>query len=329
MTEARPIDPQEALSVTLFEAPGSGTQICYLRDKQSGSLRAIEAAGRRYLEVRPDGSLVFDEGFVVMRERRLAEGIERSVETAERTWLEHYRWDSEGRLVHVDGVEVRRDGQGRVIACLPGGSEPAPAEHQWFYVYGPRGIAMIEGPFGRRQLACAEEGRIVGSNQDGRERRFDYDRAGRRLGVAPPPQRRFHRDEAGRLWAVSDPEGRVIASFLWDGYRCLARIWGKPGRPLDAVFCLDPSATPVLAPPSTTAWPTCAGARSTRAAAPFARRTPSTAARSIRVAVPKRSGKGRCRANRTASAATRSAATIPSAAPTRAAASPPGWSSRT
>ena len=44
---------------------------------------------------------------------------------------------------------------------------------------------------------------------------------------------------------MTDPDGTVRSTWLWDGFRCLARVDGPLGQPLAALFSLDASGTPV------------------------------------------------------------------------------------
>ncbi|HVF13863.1 MAG TPA: hypothetical protein VM942_04640, partial [Acidimicrobiales bacterium] len=232
-------------STTLLVVPGTRQVVRFERD-HGGRLTGIEAEGRLYLATEPDGSATWDGGLARVREARTARGMARRVETPHATWVEAYEWDDEGRVIHVDGVDVRRDQQGRVVACVPGGTDPAPGGHRWHYGYSRWALTVIDGPAGTRHLTCDDRGRVQRwRDADGRSAEVAYDGAGRRAHTRPLPSATHHRDAAGRLWALTDPDGTVRATWLWDGFRCLARVDGPLGRPLAAVFSLDASGTPV------------------------------------------------------------------------------------
>ncbi|HEY1178666.1 MAG TPA: hypothetical protein VGF17_21125, partial [Phytomonospora sp.] len=161
----------------------------------------------------------------------------RTVETAGRTWTERYTWDADGHLVHVDGVDVRRDGKGRVTACVD--TEDGAT---WRYGYAGPDLSVIDSPGATRHLTPGADGRPLWIRADGRRHRLDYDADGARA-VRPPAT--WHHDDAGRLWTVLADDGTVMATYLWDGAACLGRIDGPPDRPLSTVYSLDPGGTPV------------------------------------------------------------------------------------
>ena len=231
---------KEARVATRVEIPGTDATLVYEREEATGALRAIRLGGRAYVEVPGDGRQVFDEGFVTVRETRRVDGFDREVKTAAGpTWRERYRWGEDGKLDEIDGVRVHRDDRGRVVALV---DDTGAA---WTYGYGEHGLNSIGSPRGRRSLGRDALGRVCAVATDGLVRRFAYDHAGRRRDAAPLPRCTYHRDAAGRVWSLTAPDGAVLSVFLWDGHRCLGRIDGPPGAPLAAVFCLDPSATPV------------------------------------------------------------------------------------
>ena len=127
--------------VPRVRSPGAGV-LEFERDRAPSALLGVRGGGRRYLEVRPDGEWVWP-GMCRWTERADSDGVTRTVTTPRETWTETYRW-IDHRLVEVDGVEIRRDEKGRVIACVPGGTDPAPAEHRWFYGYSEQGLVHID-----------------------------------------------------------------------------------------------------------------------------------------------------------------------------------------
>ena len=233
------------MTTTVMVVPGTGQMVRFERDRD-GRLLGIEAEGHRYLATEPDGSSTWDGGLARVREARTARGMTRRVATQSSTWVETYEWDDGGLVTHVDGVDIRRDAHGRVVACVPGGADPAPSGHRWHYGYSRWVLTVIDGPAGTRHLTGQQDGRVGRWRQgDGRAAELAYDGAGRRTDVRPLPSSTHHRDAVGRLWAVTDADGTVRATWLWDGFRCLARVDGPLGRPLAAVFSLDASGTPV------------------------------------------------------------------------------------
>jgi large repetitive protein len=214
------------------------------RREASGRLLGIRFGERVYLAQR-GGWSVWDGGFARWREQRTPNGVIRTVEAAAgATWTERYLWDEGDRLVHADGVDIRRDGEGRVVACHAGGEDPVPDWHRWFYHYGKGGLTAVETPAGSRVISVGPDGRPVAWAGIDRGQ-CHYDADGHRRAPALP--QRLLRDAGGRVWGELDAAGALIATYLWDGHRCLARIDGPPGAPLAAVFCLDPSGTPVRA----------------------------------------------------------------------------------
>lgn len=221
--------------------PGAGV-LEIERDGSSGVLVALRGAGRDYLTVARDGVRTW-HGICTVADRIGEGSLLREVRpVASASFTEEYRWvDDELRL--VDGVEVRRDARGRVIACLPGGPDPAPATHRWWYTHDDRGLVEVRGPGVARRLALGPDGRVRAVLTEAGTTTPAYDARGHRVATTRPV--RDHVDADGRTWVVRDGTGAVRAVYLWDGMRCLARIDGPLGAPTAAVFSLDPSGTPV------------------------------------------------------------------------------------
>ena len=236
-------EDQGRARLTQVEAPGTGASFAVLREAVSGGLLRVSAGGRTYLDHGRDGWTRLDGGLGRYREERQEAALLRRVQTPHGAWVERYGFDSEGRVDHVDGVDIRRDGTGRVTACLGGPDLPG---HRWIYGYSGAGLTSIEGPQGLCHLSRLADGRVTAvRDAGGQARRLDYDRKGRMRGVPTLPDATHHRDAAGRVWSVTDGAGRVRTTWIWDGWRCIGRIDGPPGDPLAAYFSLDPSATPV------------------------------------------------------------------------------------
>lgn len=232
------VDTVDPVTTTKLVIPRWGT-LQFQRDRASGSLLAIDAGDRRHLTVAENGWCWHN--ICTTSEHVEADGMTRTVTTAQGEWKEHYRWTG-GALHEVDGVTVRRDEHGRVIACLA--IDEAVAEHRWFYSYDDRGIAHIRGPNCQRWVSTAADGRVLATDEAGITTTYTYDRLAHLVGSARPLH--DHIDEAGRRWAAVDrATGEVRSVFIWDGTRCLARIDGPLGSPTAAVFSLDPSGTPV------------------------------------------------------------------------------------
>lgn len=233
-------DPKTRLSQV--KAPGTGRSFTFVREAGSGGLLQISAGGRTYLETGRDGWTRLDRGMGCFRETRDENTLRRHVDTPHGDWEEVFGFDAAGMLTHVDGVDIHRDANGRVTACLGGADLP---DHRWVYAFAGAGLASIESPSGVRHLSRMQDGRVTADRMNGRSARYEYDSKGRMRGIADLPRATHHADDAGRVWGVTDPAGRVVATFIWDGWRCIGRIDGAPGDPLAAWFSLDPSATPV------------------------------------------------------------------------------------
>jgi hypothetical protein len=215
--------------------PGTDTTLRCERDAK-GRLVRLSAGERTYIEARGRERIV-DDGLAVFSEAALPSGILRHVRAADERWTEEYLRGEDGRFARIDGVTVRRDDRGRVTACMSD-------RGAWRYAYAGDHLAVIDGPHGTRHVTRGAQGRPVRTRQGAEVRDIAYDAEGRRCGVAAPPPS-WKRDVLGRLWAVVGPDGSVRATYLWDGFACLGRIDGPPGEPLAAVFCLDPTGTPV------------------------------------------------------------------------------------
>lgn len=213
--------------------PGTELRLDFAR-AEDGRLLELRCGER--VHARWDGdALHLGDGLASVASAPADDGFTRTVEAAGKRWTEHYRWDADGRLSHVDGVEVRRDADGRVTACVDGLSA-------WRYGYAGRDLAVIDGPDATRHLTAAADGRPLAFRRAGERRRVVYDADGVREAQTP---KNWCLDEAGRLWTVLDDDGRVTTTYLWDGAACLGRIDGPPDRPLSTVYSLDPSGTPV------------------------------------------------------------------------------------
>ena len=228
---------------------GAGGVLELERDASSGVLVALRGRGpdasgavRDYLVVAADGTRTWP-GIATVRER-LGEGalVREVVPLHGAPWTERYRWSGD-HLVHVDGVDVHRDATGRVVACVPGGQDPAPATHRWLYAHDDRGLVEVVGPGVARRLVLGPDGRVLEAHDESGTRRFVHDQRGARRTPARPAGDVV--DDEGRTWVTCDATGTVRAVLLWDGLRCLARVDGPLGAPLAAVFSLDPSGTPV------------------------------------------------------------------------------------
>ena len=231
--------PAGTQTTTRLRIPGIGT-VETTRDRASGTLLSIVGetlGGVQVPYLTTDVHGVTWHGICQVNESCDGDEMTRRVTTDGASWTELYRWRG-GQLVHVDGVDVRRDPAGRVVACLDQLSDT-----RWLYTLSDGVPVRIEGPDVVRTLALSDQGRVHSWQQDGVITRLAYDADGVRRG--PVRTWRNHVDEAGRCWAEVDPDGTVRTVYLWDGSRCLARIDGSIGEPLAAVFSLDPSGTPV------------------------------------------------------------------------------------
>ncbi len=224
---------QESYTQT-FSIPGT-THTLQMTRAASGQLLRLVGNGRVYLEARADGRH-FDEGLAVVSERLIGRTLLRHVRTASDNWLERYRWDADERLSEVDGVRITRDAARRVIAC------DAESGATWRYCYGEDGPVRIITPTTQRTLAW-QQGRLVRVTEPRHQRTLRYRDDIRHDTVALPAT--WQRDDLGRVWAITAADGRVLTTFLWDGYACLARIDGPVGAPLAALYSLDPTCTPV------------------------------------------------------------------------------------
>lgn len=210
-----------------FRLPGSNALLVVTRE---GDATVLRIDGREYL--RRSGDLTsFDGGLVRMRDVCVGRKLLRRVSTADALWWEEYRLDEAGRPEFVDGVTIVRDERGRVVEC----ASPA---GRWRYGFEDDRLRCIETPSETRQVAWDDE-RPAGYTSGGRWQ--DVAVAAGDMATA----HRWHRDGFGRLWTETDADGTVVRTWLWDAFRCVARIDGPPGAPLAAVFSLDPTGTPV------------------------------------------------------------------------------------
>lgn len=231
--------PLGTQTTTRLRIPGVGT-VETTRDRSTGTLLGIVGVTLDGLHVpylSTDGQVSTWHGVCQVHESREGDVMTRRVTTDRASWTERYAWEA-GQLVHVDGVEIRRDPGGRVVACLDQLSDA-----RWLYTLSDGVPVRIEGPGFVRTLALGDQGQVHSWQQDGITTRLAHGADGVRRGPARPW--RDHVDEAGRCWAEVGPDGTVRHVYLWDGTRCLARIDGPVGQPLAAVFSMDPSGTPV------------------------------------------------------------------------------------
>jgi YD repeat-containing protein len=222
--------------IQTFSIPGTDALLVYERDLATGQLLRLHCNGTLYLEQVGDRRSL-GNGLVTFTEAMLPSGLLRHGQTSGQRWTETYRWDQAGRPIWIDGVEVRRDAQHRVTACLSD-------QGNWFYAYANDQLVAITSPTGTRHLTYDRQGRLVRVRQGDEVQTLAYDSGGDRIGTPLPPTH-WHRDELGRLWVVKDAQGRIQTTYLWNGFACLGRIDGPPGAPLSAAFSLDPSGTPV------------------------------------------------------------------------------------
>ncbi len=229
----------------IFLIPGTDQVLTYLIDAESQLLQSIVGGDRVYWERMENDTVIFDNGFVEFFESRIENGVVRRVSGSAGEWREYYLLDDKKRPVHVDGVDIIRDKQDRVVACIEKSNDILNAPHEWFYSYQAQGLVSVEGPGVRRQIALDDSGQVLSWRGNEIVREFSYGPDGDRKNVQPLPEKTFHRDNLGRLWTITDAAGNIKYIFLWDGLRCFARIDGSLGKPLSAVFSLDPTATPV------------------------------------------------------------------------------------
>jgi hypothetical protein len=217
--------------------PGSSTPLVFERTAD-GRLLTISGGGRLYVDATAPNRVDYGQGFVVCEQTELPGGLIRRVKSRSRSWTEAYRWDTQGRLVEVDGVQMRYDGEGRIVACLGG------ANGDWLYGYSGAHLTVIDTPHGTRHVLRGRDGQPVGTREADLRTTIHYDAEGCRLPRRTwPPS--WNVDAAGRLWTITDVSGQVVVTYLWDSRHCLGAIAGAPGAPLAAVYSLDPTATPV------------------------------------------------------------------------------------
>jgi hypothetical protein len=199
--------------------------LIYERNEE-GRLLTIRGGDRLYVDARTHSRVVYDGGFVSVEQTELPGGFLRRVRSARETWTEAYRWDEKGRLVEVDGVCMRYDGQGRITGA-----------GDWLYAYSGALLSVIDTPRGVRQILRGNDGRALAYREGGRTVVINYPS---RLEPA-----HWNRDRMGRLVNVTDIDGNVILTYIWDQWHCLGTIAGEPGAPMSAVYSLDPTGTPV------------------------------------------------------------------------------------
>ncbi len=231
-----------------FPVPGSDAVVQYTYGPDK-ALTRLSCAGQTYLTIE-GGRSTFGDTFVTSMEVSAGRRLLRQVRSGIHFWVEEYSWDERGRLELVDGTRIERDSNGRVTACLT-------PEGAWRYGYRGHHLSTItrESYFERR-IARGPDGRAIQVRDHARLFSLSYTPDGVRTDLPPLPLS-YQRDSWGRLWTISAPDGSILRTYLWDRYRCLARIDGPPGAPLAAVFSLDPTGTPVrvITPASVTRIP--------------------------------------------------------------------------
>lgn len=214
-----------------FAIPGQPFSLEWRRNDE-GRLVELRCGLRTHL-VERDGVRCFGDGLADVSEWLDGPRLLRVVHTRHGSWVETHRVDGSGRVSHVDGVDIERDRAGRIVRA-----------GAWTYGYVGDNLVTVEGPNGVRRIDRDGRGRVVAINDRAGTRHCAYDQAGLRTDAARLPGT-FHRDALGRLWTVTDGAGRVVATYLWEGTSCLARIDGDAREPVAAVFSLDPTGTPV------------------------------------------------------------------------------------
>jgi hypothetical protein len=219
-----------------FDVPGSARQLTFHR-AASGRLLRVTSSDRVYLSEDGAGVRTYGDDLAIVREVVLPNGLVRHVHAAGTSWIEEYLWDAIGRPLRIDGVEILRDEKRRVTACRGDGAE-------WLYGYAGHDLAVIGTPQRVRHVTRGVDGRPVLLRDERGAAPIRYDSDDCRESVPPLPST-WQRDDMGRLWTISDDSGKVVTTFLWDGFACFGRIDGDVGDPLAACFSLDASCTPV------------------------------------------------------------------------------------
>jgi hypothetical protein len=222
--------------VTTLRVPGSGAPLEFEREP-NGRLVRLAALNRTYIRAPNPYQTDYDDGFVITEHIELPGGFLRRVRADHNSWTEAYRWDSKGLLVEIDGTQIAYDSECRVIACRD-------ASVRWDYCYSGPHLSVISTPRALRRIIRGADGRAVAYSENGRTIPISYDASGQRLPARRTPKSQHH-DDLGRLWTITDPTGRVLTTYLWDGNHCLCAIAGEPDEPLAVVYSLDPSGTRV------------------------------------------------------------------------------------
>lgn len=146
---------KEYLTQTL-RVPGTEAELTYRRSPQ-GRLVALTYQKTTY--VRELGEVrILGDGLARMSEIGFNRRCLRHVQGGGQAWVEHYVWDEDGRLVEVDGVQVRRDERGRIVACE---SEFG----RWTYTYGGDHLVTIKSPLGHRRFTRGQDGRPLARHE--------------------------------------------------------------------------------------------------------------------------------------------------------------------
>ncbi|MBU1054948.1 MAG: hypothetical protein KKC46_14135 [Proteobacteria bacterium] len=217
-----------------FTIPGTSEKLVYTRDEKE-RLTGLFCNERTYLYC--SGSVYhYDEDIAIVDEILCGQGLLRSVKTIHGSWVEKYLWDKNGRPYHIDGTEIIRDKDNRITLCRTNKGD-------WQYTYQGHNCVRIDSPLGTRHIAHDLIGRPVKMQENDLVEHISYDANNKRKDIPQLPET-WHRDNLGRLWTVKDKSGNILFTWLWDGFRCIGRINGKPGQKLFALFCTDPGGTP-------------------------------------------------------------------------------------
>src|SRR3954452_15520422 len=197
-----PVADAQARAI-LVKVPGTSFSLEYEREP-NGRLLRLSGGGRTYLEEH-EAARIFDGGWLRVSEGSIEHGFLRFVEASYGSWIEEYRWDSDGYPIHIDGVDIRRDADHHVIGCHGQGVE-------WGYGYSANHLAVVDGPAGTQYITRGEQGQPIRLRQGDKIENLTYGKDGVRLGIEPAPSN-WNRDSLGRLWTISDSHQRVLHTF--------------------------------------------------------------------------------------------------------------------
>ena len=123
-------------------------------------LVSLIGAGETYLTARPGGARRLD-GLAMIHGSWSDSTIRRRVETTASGWVAQYRFDEEGHLVHVDGVDLTRDPDGRVGRC-----DSNKEDHDWRNACGVDAFIRIDREGVSRRFTWSQD-RVVAVSTDG------------------------------------------------------------------------------------------------------------------------------------------------------------------